>query len=386
MPTQSKPPDGSAYFLYHSIGQYPGKAQDSLRALTRFTDVWGTNDDEQWHMALGARQDFIDCWARLINAPPGTLTTTENVTAALHSLIGGLPDHALRGKRVLIAADCFPSLHFLLSGMTEPRGFTLDTVPLRQGANWVEDEDMIAAWGPDVGLALLTWVSSTSSHRIDLEQLVAHGRDMGSLIGLDITQGAGLLHCDVMAPAVDFTISTSLKWLCSTPGAGILHVAMPLLQSCEPQLRGWFSQSNPFAWGLDDFEFAPDARRFDHGTPGIVANVASLPALQWHARQDQPAMLAHNRALTGMLIDMVDDLGLQLATPRPEHQRGGSIMVNLPDSIVAADVLADLKQSEIYADARSQTLRLSPGIVTTNNGVEKLARCLRQLLAAIQTT
>ncbi len=379
MTIQPERPDGSAYFLYHSIGQYPGKAQDSLTALARFTDVWGTNDDEQWHMALEARQDFIACWAHLINAPPGTLTTTENVTAALHSLIGGLPDHVLRGKRVLVAADCFPSLHFLLSGMAERRGFTLDTVPLRQGADWVEDEDMLSAWRPDVGLALLTWVSSTSSHRIDVGTLVAHGRDMGSVIGLDITQGAGLLHCDVMEPAVDFTISTSLKWLCSTPGAGILHVAMGLLQTCTPELRGWFSQANPFAWGLDSFEFAPDARRFDHGTPGIVANVASLPALQWHARQDQPAMLAHNRTLTAMLIEMVDELGLQLATPRPEHRRGGSIMVTLPDTVTAVDLLHGLKRSAVFADARSQTLRLSPGIVTTQTGVERLARCLRQL-------
>lgn len=210
--------DGSAYFLYHSIGQYDGKARDSLAALSDFTSVWGANDDEQWGMALGVRQKFIDGWRRLIKAPPGTLTTTENVTAALHSLIGGLPDKILRGKRVLVAADCFPSLHFMLTGMAERHGFTLDTVPLRQGAAWVDDEDMIAAWGPDVGLALLTWVSSTSSHRIDLEALVAHGRAQGSVIGVDITQAAGLLPFDVSDPTVDFTISTSLKCCAARPG------------------------------------------------------------------------------------------------------------------------------------------------------------------------
>ncbi len=376
----SQPHDGSAYFLYHSIGQYDGKAQDSLAALSDFTSVWGANDDEQWGMALGVRQKFIDGWRRLINAPQGTLTTTENVTAALHSLIGGLPDKMLRGKRVLVAADCFPSLHFMLTGMAEQHGFTLDTVPLRQGAAWLDDEDMIAAWGADVGLALLTWVSSTSSHRIDLEALVAHGRAQGSVIGIDITQAAGLLPFDVSDPAVDFTISTSLKWLCGTPGAGILHVAAPLALQCEPELRGWFSQPDPFSWDLDRFEFAPDARRFDHGTPAIMANVASLPALEWHSRQDMGAMLAHNRTLTGMMIEAVDDLGLHLVTPRPEHQRGGSIMVTLPKAVPAGALLEQLRTHAVFADARSQTLRLSPGILTTQEGVEKLLQSLRHAI------
>ena len=34
-----------AYFLYHSIGMYPGKAEDMATALTRFAHVWGQPDD-----------------------------------------------------------------------------------------------------------------------------------------------------------------------------------------------------------------------------------------------------------------------------------------------------------------------------------------------------
>ena len=40
----------------------------------------------------------------LINAPPATLTTAENVTTALYSLIGSLPTRYLEGRRVLVAA------------------------------------------------------------------------------------------------------------------------------------------------------------------------------------------------------------------------------------------------------------------------------------------
>jgi kynureninase len=296
-------------------------------------------------------------------------------------LITALPQGYLRGKRVLVAGDCFPSNHFLLTGLQDRLGFTLDTVPLRQGAAWVEDEDVAAAWGPDVGLALITWVSSTSSHRVDLDGLVAHGRAMGSLVGVDITQAAGLLPFSVMDPAVDFTLSTSLKWMCGTPGAGILHVAPGLIADCQPELRGWFSQENPFSWDLDKFAYAPDIRRFDNGTPGVMAAAASLPALDWHAGQDLGAMAAHNRALTANLIAAADEMGLALVTPRPEAQRGGSVMLRLADAGRAQAVLAGLRTRGLHADARGAVLRLSPGTVTTHDGTTAMIAALGDLTA-----
>lgn len=374
-------PDGSRYFLYHSIGQYPGKAADLARAMADFAAHWGRPDDGQWPHALGLRGRFLERWRAILGAPSGTVTTSESVTSALASLIGALPDRWLRGRRLLVAGDCFPSVHFLLSGLQSRLGFRLDTVPLRPGATWVEDEDIIARWGADVGLALLTWVSSTSSHRSDIGALVAHGRRMGSLIGADITQGAGLLPFDVTDPAIDFCVTTSLKWMCGTPGAGVLYVASALIAESAPDLRGWFSQPDPFNWDLARFSYAPDIRRFDHGTPGIMAAAATLPALDWHARQDRDALLAHNRRLSDMLQDGLAALGLTLASPRDAAARGGSVMALLPDSAPAPQVLAALRAAGIAADARGPLLRLSPGVMTDAAGVHDLlavlARCLR---------
>lgn len=364
-----------SYFLYHSIGQYPGKRADLAAAMAEFASVWAAPDDRQWGYLLGKRAAFIDRWRAIIGAPEGTLTTCESVTHGLHMLMTALPQR-LKGRRVLVAADCFPSNHFLLTELAHRLGFTLETVPMRQGAAHVESEDFAARWTPDVALALLTWVSSTTSHRIDLPALVAHGRRLGSLIGVDITQAAGLIPFDVQSPAVDFTLSTSLKWMCGTPGAGILHVAAPLIAEANPELRGWFSQPDPFNWALDRFSLAPDIRRFDSGTPGCMAALATLPALDWHAAQDTAAMLADNRRMTARIIAAADDLGLDLITPRDEARRGGSVMLRLPDRLPAPAVLDRLRAAGIAADARSQILRLSPGIVTTEAGVARLVETL----------
>jgi kynureninase len=363
---------GDGYFVYHSIGQYPGKATALASAMAELAHSWGSPDDRQWAYLFGQRTRFLDLWRDIIGAAKDTTTTCESVTQGLHTLMTSLPKNFLRGRRVLVAADCFPSNHFLLTGLQDRLGFTLETVKARQGASWVADEDMIAHWDRDVAVALITWVTSTTSRRADLAVLASHGKAMGSIVGVDITQAAGLLPFSVEALAVDFTLSTSLKWMCGTPGAGIIYVKPSLIAECQPELRGWFSQDNPFSWDLDRFSFAPDIRRFDHGTPSMMAAAASVPALEWHAAQDKSSILQHNRKLTARLMQALDELGFTILTPSAEAERGGSVMVRLPENLPAQDVLAKLKTNGLLADARGQILRLSPGVMSTLAATEQL--------------
>ena len=368
---------GSGYFLYHSIGMYPGKAEQLAQALAGMATLWGTPDDEQWNRSLAIRNEFIDRWRRLVDAPAGTLTTAENVTAAAHAVMSALQDRHLRGRKVLIAADCFPSLHFLLAGLAQRRGFELVTVPVRAGEHWVRDEDFLAHWQADVGVALITWVTSTTSHRCDLKTLVQHGRAMGSLVGVDITQGVGIVPFAVPEFAADFVVSSTLKWLCGVSGAGILHVRQPLLGECRPELRGWFSQENIFSWALDSFAYARDARRFDSGTPSILPFAACLPALEWIGGQDPMDLLAHNRRLVEVLVDGCGALGLEIVSPRRADERGGSLMCRLPAASEPAALVDTLRKQSLFADCRGHTLRLSPGNMTTDDGVARLLRALR---------
>jgi selenocysteine lyase/cysteine desulfurase len=201
---------------------------------------------------------------------------------------------------------------------------------------------------------------------------------MGSLVGVDITQGVGIVPFDVSSPAVDFVVSTTLKWLCGVSGAGILQVREDLLRECAPELRGWFSQENPFSWDLDAFVYAPDARRFDHGTPSILPFAACIPALDWHAHQSLDELISHNHTLVSVLLDEAPRLGLTLSSPREPERRGGSVMFQLPQGANPHQTIDTLRAASVFADCRGNTLRLSPGSVTTLSGVEHCVRMLHK--------
>jgi selenocysteine lyase/cysteine desulfurase len=244
----------------------------------------------------------------------------------------------------------------------------------------VHDEDFMAAWGADVGVALLTWVTSTASHRCNLRALAEHGRKLGSLVGVDITQGVGVVPFKVSDAYADFVVASTLKWLCGVAGAGVLQVRESVLQECRPELRGWFSQENPFAWALDSFAYARDARRFDHGTPSIFSAAACLPALEWHASQDFGVLAAHNRALCESLMEGCATLGLKLVSPAAAGERGGSVMFQMPARADPAALVAHLREQNLFIDCRGNILRISPGNVTTASDVERLLRALRAQL------
>lgn len=369
------------YFLYHSIGLYPDKEAHLASAMAEYSAIWSAPNDKQWGYLLRKRQDYLEAWGRVIKAPKGSLTHVDNVTDGLHKIMRALPEGMLKDKTVLVGADCFPSLHFLLAGLAPKIGFTLKTVPLSAGKAWVETEDFIANWDRDVALALLTWVTSTASARMDYQALVAHGRSMGSLLVADITQAAGLLPFDVTTPRVDFVVSTSLKWLCGTPGAGILYVDKSLIADLQPEGRGWFSQNNPFSWDLDKFQYAPDIRRFDSGTPGSVSALASLPAIRWFAAQDQAQIAARNRSMVDQIIAHADDLGLPLLSPREAERRGGAAMLRMPNKAEAAAVVGALGVEGYSVDFRGDILRLSPGIVTDPTAIDVVFDLTRQVMA-----
>ncbi len=368
--------DDTGWLLYHSVGRFPGQQRRIVAALTGAAEAWCALDDRRWAVLEAGRAGFLTAAARLLNAPPGSVFAAENVTQAFAAFIDALPPDTLRGRQVLIAADCFPSLHYLLTGLAERNGFTLVTVQGADGGSWVSDDDMLAAWDERVALAILTWVTSTASHRADLERLLTHGRRMASLVVVDATQGLGIVPIDVMALGIDFAATTSLKWLCGVPGAGFGYVRPGLIAETTPARRGWFSKPDPFDWSLDSFTYAGDARRFDSGTPSYLPYIGSLPGITWLLEAGITHVRENNQRLASAMIEVADALHIPVASPRDAGRRGGSVMLELPADAPAGAIVGTLARHGIIADHRGQRLRLSPGPCTGEDIAERLGRAL----------
>ncbi|MGA7815318.1 aminotransferase class V-fold PLP-dependent enzyme [Caballeronia sp.] len=368
------------WLMYHSVGLFPDHETVVGAALADYNRQWCRRESPRWDYGLQARDKMLGLWSRLVGCEPANAFASENVTEAFGRFVSALGPARLRGKKVLIAADCFPSLHFLLSGLAERIGFHLVTVPLAADASYVTDDAFIEHWDNQVALAIITWVTSTASKRADLDRLAEHGRARQSLIAVDITQAAGVLDFNVSAPRVDFVASTALKWLCGAPGTGLAYIAPHLLdEGLAPLFQGWFSQPDPFNWDITRFSLATEARRFDNGTPSFLPFIASTPGLEWLLAQPRGSVRAHNLMLSHRLVQVVDNVGFELSSPRADDQRGGSVMARLPEGLEADAVVRELRLHGFEVDSRGRTLRFSPGPLTTAAALDRLEPVLQKL-------
>jgi selenocysteine lyase/cysteine desulfurase len=82
--------------------------------------------------------------------------------------------------------------------------------------------------------------------------------------------------------------------------------------------------------------------------------------------------------LTERIIAHALDRRWPVASPLDAARRGGSVMLKLAAD--AVQVVQALRSRQLYCDARSTTLRLSPGAVTTESDVDALCAALDDLL------
>lgn len=66
----------------------------------------------------------------------------------------------------------------------------------------------------------------------------------------------------------------------------------------------------------------------------------------------------------------------ELISPRSGEERGGSIVLRLPGRVPVQTLLDALRANGTYADVRGTALRLSPGNLTTIEGVVRLETAL----------
>ena len=88
-----------------------------------------------------------------------------------------------------------------------------------------------------------------------------------------------------------------------------------LIPQLMPSSSGWFAQANPFAFDVKLFDPAPDARRFEAGTPPIPSIYAALPALKLLHEVGMERVAGHVAELTRTLIRGAQELGIEVKTP-----------------------------------------------------------------------
>jgi selenocysteine lyase/cysteine desulfurase len=144
---------------------------------------------------------------------------------------------------------------------------------------------------------------------------------------------------------------------------------------------GWLGTEDPFDFDRTQLRLRPDARRFETGTYALPQAWTACGGLEIINEVGPPRIRARNQELTHLAVELADEAGMEVLSPRDDHYRGGLVRVRVPGGREGADkVLHELFERDVVLDSRADTLRISPHFFNDESDLETCFRELRSLL------
>src|SRR5262249_37846161 len=163
----------------------------------------------------------------------------------------------------------------------------------------------------------------------DVVPIVERAHAVGAHVILDCYQSAGIVPLDVTALGVGFAVGGSVKWLCGGPGNGWLYVRPDLSEGLTPTFTGWQAHERPFGFE-EEMEYASGAARFLTGTPNVPAHFAATAGYDLIEEVGVARIRENSLRQTQLLIDLADEAGFEIRSPRSAERRGGTVPPHVP--------------------------------------------------------
>jgi kynureninase len=341
----------STYLINHSLAAMPRRAADRL---AEYAGMWAERGIRAWGEGWWTTPMTVgDQVGRIVGAPAGSTVMHQNVAIAEAVVLSCFLPVDARRNRVVYERENFPSVRYLYQAQPE-----LEVVVCE------DDRAIVAAIDERTLLVPISHVLFKTAEIQDVEPIVRRAHEVGAHVILDCYQSAGIVPVDLTALGVDFAVGGSVKWLCGGPGNGWLYVRPDLAERLTPTFTGWQAHELPFGFE-EEMRYASGAARFLTGTPNVPAHFAATAGYDLIEEVGVERIRANSLRQTQLLIDLADEAGLEVRSPREPGRRGGTVTVHVADFPA---VHRELAEREILCDFRPDAgIRLGPHYYTSDD-------------------
>ena len=320
-----------------------------------------------------------------LGAAPGQTAIGDSTTVLLYKLMRAAVAGRPGRTEIVLDRDQFPTDRYVAAGVAAECGLTLRWIDVDPAAG-VTAEQLSGVVGPQTALVVVNHVSYRSAWLADAAALTAIAHDAGALVLWDLCHSVGVVPIELDAWDVDLAVGCTYKYLNGGPGApAFLYVADRLLDELTQPIQGWVGADDPFLMG-PTYEPAKGVRRFLSGTPPVVGMLAVADMVSVIAEAGIEAVREKSVALTEYAVEvaaeLLDPLGVELASPRDPARRGGHVTVTHPmmreatAALWLRDVIPD------YRDPGGLRIGLSP-LSTSFTEVRDGVEAIRDVLSGL---
>jgi kynureninase len=363
----------TTYLISNSLGAMPQGVYDALKS---YADTWATRGvrawEERWWMLAAQVGDELGA---LMNAPPGSVSTHQNVTTC-QAVVASCLDFSGPRNKIVYSDLNFPSVMYFWEAQ-RACGARVHMVKTDDGIT-VPTERLRDAIDEHTLLVPISHVIFRSAYIQDAKAIIEKAHRVGAHVLLDTFQSLGTVPVDVQALGTDFACGGVLKWLCGGPGLAYLYVRPDLGKKLEPRLTGWFAHQNPFGFEVGPTHYADPPFRFMNGTSHIPALEAARPGLKIISEVGIERIREKSKRQTSRLINLAEERGWRVNSPRNPEHRGGTVSIDMPD---AEQVCRELLRRDILVDYRPKAgVRMSPHFYNRDEELDTAIAAVDEIL------
>jgi selenocysteine lyase/cysteine desulfurase len=313
--------------------------------------------------------------AQLLHCSPEEIAVTASVSAGLNALASAL-DFSGERNQVIVSDFEFPTTAQIWHAQAARGAHIIHVPPAADG--YIPVEQFARSIGERTRLVAITHVCYRNGARLDVSAIVRLAHARGAQVLLDCYQSVGSLDINVRALDVDFAAGGMLKYLIGTAGIGFLYVRDALARTLVPTHTGWFAQADIAAMDIYANTPAPDARRFEAGTPPVPSCYAAEAGLKLITDVGLTAIEGRIRELTRRCMERLESIGWPSITPREDTRRGATVAVRSRDCV---QLTAELMKRGIVTSHRDHNVRASFHFYNDESDIDSLITALAELRA-----
>ena len=343
-------------------------------AAERYLDSWNRSgmDWDAWMAEVALAKN---AFAKLIGAAPSDVAVFGSVSAAASAVASALDLDGDR-QRIVVSGMEFPGVAHVWLAQAR-RGAQVCRVPVHNEGIDPRDYDALINENTALVSACHGWY--VNGFVQDVARIAARANAAGALSFVDAYQTLGAVPVNVRDLGVDFLTTGTLKFLMGVPGIAFMYVRPEIVESLHPTATGWFGRVDPFAFDAQTLDWAPNASRFDAGTPAVVNAYIARAGMEIIDDVNPARIRAWHEVLARRMIDGGRARGLALhGTDDVSHKTATTAFV-VPDSHA---VEAAMRARGVLPSARGEVIRLAPHFYTTLDDVDCALDTLADVIRA----
>jgi len=364
--------DELTFFNHAGVAPISGRAAAALRKFAELASKQAYFNSGFYAEAKRGKQLL----AKMINARgPHEIAYVANTSTGVHMVAKGIRWEP--GDNVVISNVEYPANRYPWEDL-KGRGVELREVRQRDDGR-IAVGDVIDLISDHTRVVSLSHVQYASGFRIELKEIADMVHRAGGFLCVDAIQSVGVLPVDVQAMSIDFLTADGHKWLLGPEGCGFFYCDEQRFFDLHPAVVGWMNMVDASNYGDYNFEFAPDARRFEPGSyniPGIWALAASAELL---LEVGIESVWSRVYGLTSRLCEGLAKKGYQVVSPRNDEVECSGIVIFESangDKPPAASVVSELEKQGIVIVVREGRLRASVHFYNTEAQVDRLVEAI----------